>query len=141
MPREAGKATESRTSEAMEMFMYHFSRAIVFPGATCHLSKVVRRVSRSVTKVKFVVTLLQCRLCSRVILHRGDHEVIAICCNPGDCSLMFVVWLCLVKRKHYIVSALTIFIRFNGIELLLRHDRNNDDTRLFQPCANASRGS
>src|SRR5215510_5422160 len=54
---------------------------------------------------------------------------------------MFVVWLCLVKRKHYIVAALTIFGRFNRIELLLRHDRNNGDTRFVQPCADASRRS
>src|SRR5262245_10252080 len=54
---------------------------------------------------------------------------------------MFVVWLCLVKRKHNIVAALTIFGRFNRIELLSRHDRNNGDMRLFQPGADASRRS
>ena len=40
---------------------------------------------------------------------------------------MFVVWLCLVKRKHYIVAALTIFVSFNGIELLLRHTTNEGE--------------
>ncbi len=69
-------------------------------------------------------------------------EVTAICWNPGDRSrLVFIVWLCLVKRKDYIVAAFTIFGRFNGIELRLRHDRNNGDTRLFQACADASHRS
>ena len=51
---------------------------------------------------------------------RRYGEVTAICWNPGDRSrLMFIVWLCLVKRKHYIVAALTIFGRFNGESRLL----------------------